>query len=46
MSKYKKSKHGKKHLKQLSELNILVPKKIGKEIAYLNIDLFNLLSNI
>ena len=36
----------KKHLKQLTELNILVPKKIGKEIVYLNIDLFNLLSNI
>jgi len=25
-------------------LGILVPKKIGKEVIYLNIDLFNLLS--
>ena len=36
----------KKHLQQLTELNILGPKKIGKDIVYLNIDLFNLLTNI
>ena len=34
----------KKYLGQLQDLGILVPKKIGKEIVYLNIDLFNLLS--
>ncbi len=36
----------KKYLRQMEELGILVPKKIGKEIIYLNIDLFNLLSEI
>lgn len=34
----------KKYLGQLQELGIMVPEKIGKEIVYLNIDLFNLLS--
>jgi Fic family protein len=34
----------KKYLGQLQDLGILVPEKIGKEIVYLNIDLFNLLS--
>lgn len=34
----------KKYLRQMEELGIMVPKKIGKEIIYLNIDLFNLLS--
>lgn len=34
----------KKYLKQLEEMNIMLPKKIGKEIVYLNIDLYNLLS--
>jgi Fic family protein len=34
----------KKYMEQLVKLGILVPKKIGKEIIYLNIDLFNLLS--
>jgi|ERR1019366_2556674 Fic family protein len=34
----------KKYLGQLEKLKILIPKKIGKEIVYLNIDLFNLLS--
>jgi len=34
----------KKYLGQMEELGIVVPKKIGKEIVYLNIDLFNLLS--
>lgn len=33
----------KKYLGQLQDLGILVPEKIGKEIVYLNIDLFNLL---
>jgi len=36
----------KKYLGQMEELKIMVPKKIGKEIVYLNIDLFNLLSEI
>jgi Fic family protein len=36
----------KKYLKQLDELGIMVPKKIGKEVVYLNIDLFILLSDI
>ena len=35
----------KKYLGQLEELGILVPEKIGKEIVYLNIDLYNLLSD-
>ncbi len=34
----------KKYLGQLEESGIMIPKKIGKEIVYLNIDLFNLLS--
>lgn len=34
----------KKYLKQLEEIGLLVPEKIGKEIVYLNIDLFNILS--
>lgn len=34
----------KKYLTQLSELKIMIPEKIGKEMIYLNIDLFNLLS--
>lgn len=34
----------KKYLGQLEKLGIMVPKKAGKEIIYLNIDLFNLLS--
>jgi len=34
----------KKYLGQMQELGIMVPEKIGKEIVYLNIDLFNLLS--
>jgi hypothetical protein len=28
----------------MEQLGILVPEKIGKEIVYLNIDLYNLLS--
>jgi len=34
----------KKYLSQLQELGILVQKKIGKEIVFLNIDLYNLLA--
>lgn len=34
----------KKYLGQLQDLGILVPKKVGKEIIYINIDLYNLLS--
>jgi Fic family protein len=34
----------KKYLRQLESLGIMVSKKVGKEIIYLNIDLFNLLS--
>ncbi|TSA34190.1 MAG: Fic family protein [Porphyromonadaceae bacterium] len=34
----------KKYLKQIEDLKILVPQKIGKEVIYMNIDLFNLLS--
>jgi len=34
----------KKYLGQMTELGIMLPKKIGKEIVYLNIDLYNLLS--
>jgi Fic family protein len=34
----------KKYLVQMEQLGILIPKKVGKEIIYLNIDLFNLLS--
>jgi len=36
----------KKYLGQMAELGIMVPKKIGKEIIYIHIDLFNLLSEI
>ena len=36
----------KKYLGQLEGLGIMVSKKVGKEIIYLNIDLFNLLSEI
>ena len=34
----------KKYLKQMEELGIMTSQKIGKEIIFLNIDLFNLLS--
>ena len=34
----------KKYLGQLEKLGIMIPKKIGKEIVYLNIDLYNMLS--
>jgi len=34
----------KKYLGQMEELGIMVPTKIGKETVYLNIDLYNLLS--
>lgn len=34
----------KKYLLQMQELGIMVPKKIGKEVVYLNIDLYNILS--
>jgi Fic family protein len=34
----------KKYLAQLEGLGILVPRKVGKEVVYLNIDLFNLLA--
>ncbi len=34
----------KKYLNQMQQLGIMVPKKIGKEVVYLNIDLYNLLS--
>jgi len=33
----------KKYLKQMEQLRILLPKKVGKEVIYLNADLFNLL---
>ncbi|MDX9845596.1 MAG: Fic/DOC family N-terminal domain-containing protein [Tenuifilaceae bacterium] len=33
----------KKYLIQLEEMGILIPEKIGKEIVYLNIDLYNIL---
>ncbi|MDR3180503.1 MAG: Fic family protein, partial [Prevotellaceae bacterium] len=36
----------KKYLRQMEALGIMIPKKIGKEIIYLNIDLFNLLSEM
>ncbi len=36
----------KKYLNQLEDLKIMVPQKIGKEVIYLNIDLFNLLAEI
>jgi Fic family protein len=34
----------KKYLKQLEELGILISEQIGKEVVYLNIDLYNLLA--
>lgn len=34
----------KKYLKQLEDIGILIPEKIGKVMVYLNIDLFNILS--
>jgi len=34
----------KKYLNQMVELGIMAPKKISKEVIYLNVDLFNLLS--
>ncbi len=34
----------KKYLTELAKTGILVPQKVGKEVIYLNIDLFNLLS--
>jgi Fic family protein len=34
----------KKYLVQMEKLGIMIPKKIGKEIIYINLDLFNLLS--
>jgi len=34
----------KKYLEQLHKIKIMVPEKIGKEIVYLNVDLFNLLA--
>jgi Fic family protein len=34
----------KKYLGQMEKSGIMVPKKVGKEVIYLNIDLFNLLS--
>jgi len=34
----------KKYLRQMEEIGIMVPEKVGKEIVYLNIDLFNLIS--
>lgn len=34
----------KKYLKQLQDTGVLIPEKIGKEIVYLNIDLYNILS--
>lgn len=34
----------KKYLQQLEKIKILVPEKVGKEIIYMNVDLFNLLS--
>ena len=35
----------KKYLQQLEKLKIVVPEKVGKEIIYLNVDLFNLLAD-
>jgi Fic family protein len=34
----------KKYLKQMEKLRIMAAKKVGKEIIYINLDLFNLLS--
>jgi Fic family protein len=36
----------KKYLIEMEKLGIMIPVKIGKEVIYLNIDLFNLLSEI
>lgn len=35
----------KKYLEQMEKLGIMIPKKIGKEVVYLNVDLYNLLSD-
>ena len=42
--KIKSLNTAKKYLKQMEALGIMVSRKIGKEVIYLNIDLFNLLS--
>ena len=34
----------KKYLNQMQELGIMIPKKISREVIYLNVDLYNLLS--
>ncbi len=34
----------KKYLQQMEQLGIMLPKKVSKEVVYLNVDLFNLLS--
>lgn len=34
----------KKYLKQLENIGVLASEKVGKEIVYLNIDLYNILS--
>lgn len=34
----------KKYMGQMQDIGIMIPKKIGKEVVYLNIDLYNLLS--
>ena len=44
LTKVKSDNTAKKHLKQIEDLGILIPQKIGKEVLYLNVDLFNLLS--
>jgi len=36
----------KKYLQQMEALGIMVPRKLGKETVYLNIDLFNLLAEM
>jgi Fic family protein len=40
----KRRNTAKKYLTQMADLGIMMPKKIGKETTYLNIDLYNLLS--
>jgi len=35
----------KKYCRKMQELGIQVPKKVGKQIIYINIDLFNLRSD-
>ena len=44
--KIKSLNTAKKYLNQMADLGIMVTKKIGKETIYLNIDLYNLLSEI